>query len=359
MDLRDHIYDAIADDEAFQALPAKLAAAVGARSATLQVFDAGGAFQEMTFNHFTQEMFAFYVAEAMFDHDLWRAPVQRRHGTDRFTLITERIPVEFWKRTIFYNEFLQKFGDDSGQCIGGCFQLPMGAVYVGVHRPAGAKSFDDSDLRIIDPLGPHLKRLYEVRGALARADRQLRLTEGVLDAQANAIFVVDMAGRPLFLNKRAEQLLKEDDVLRLTAEGLRARDAQTSQALAEAFASACRRTSVAGGALATPRRSGAPLRIVVTPWVFGGATRALVVVHDPARQDRLLLAKLTALYGLTTSEAATAVRLARGLTPAAAAEDRGVSVTTIRTQIRHILAKLDAHGIPELVALVATIPADG
>lgn len=72
MDFRDEIYEALTDEEAFQALPAKLAAAVGARSATFQVFEADGAFREMAFNHFTPEMFDFYVSQQMYHHDMWR-----------------------------------------------------------------------------------------------------------------------------------------------------------------------------------------------------------------------------------------------------------------------------------------------
>jgi DNA-binding CsgD family transcriptional regulator len=358
VDLTAHIYDALTDEDAFQALPDRLAAAVGARSATLQVFDTRGGFQEMTFNHFTREMFEFYVAEAMFNHDIWRLP-PRRNAMDRFVLITEQVPVQSLTRSTFYNEFLRPFGDDTAQCVGGVFRLPTGTVSIGMHRAAGDRPFEVGDLRILDPLAPHLKRLYEVRGALARADQRLKLTEGVLDAQTNAVFVVDEAARPLYLNRRAQEMLDEDNGLQLTPEGLRALDARTSKKLGEACAAACARVRAAGGVLATPRRTGPPLRVVVTPWVFGDRTRALVVVHDPARQDRLLGAKLVALYGLTASEAATAIGLARGLSPSAVADQRSVALPTIRSQIRQILAKLDARSIPELVALVAAMPAEG
>jgi DNA-binding CsgD family transcriptional regulator len=359
VDLRDDIYDALADEEAFKALPAKLANAVSARSATLQVFDRSGAFQEMTFSHFTPAMFDFYVAHEMYHHDIWRFPTEHRAANDRFILVTESVPVDVLTRSIFYNEFLKPFGDDTVHCIGGSFQFPNGSVAIGFHRPYTGTAFDEDDVRSLNSLSGHLKRLFEVRGALSSAAHQLRLTEAALDSSANAVFVVDQAGQPLLINRKSHGLLAENDVLRLTSAGLRARDPLTNQKLVAAFASACGRTHAVGGVLAAPGRAGPPLRIVVTPLVFGGRTRALVVIHDPALRDGLLHAKLRALYDLTPSEAATAVRLARGLAPAEVALDRDVSVPTVRTQIRQVLGKMNAKGIPELVALVVTIPAEG
>lgn len=359
MDLRDDIYDALTDDDAFQALSAKLAAAVGARSATLQVFDSNGAFQEMTYSHFTPEMLDFYVAHEMYSHDIWRFPTERRDAKDRFILVTEKVSVERLERSIFFNEFLKPFGDDSTHCVGGSFRFPGGTVAVGFHRPIRGAAFDMNDLRTLDPLSGHLRRLFEVRGALSSANRRLRLAEAALDSNVNAIFVVDAAGRPVFMNRQSCALLANDDVLHLMPAGLRAHDGRLSEKLVAAFASACGRAQVAGGVLAATPRVGPPLRIVVTPWVFEGQTHALVVVHDPARADGLMSAKLRALYGLTTGEAATAISLARGLVPAAVARDRGVSLATVRTQIRQILSKMDAKGIPELVGLVVTIPANG
>lgn len=267
--------------------------------------------------------------------------------------------MERLQRSIFYNEFLQPFGDDSVHCVGGSLQPPGGSVAIGFHRPLHAEAFDEGQIRILNPLVSHLTRLFEVRAALSTASRRLQLTEAALDSNANAIFVVDAAGKPLLMNRQAQALLMNDEVLRLTAAGLRARDEPTSQELVTAFTMACGRTQAAGGVLAAPRRAGPPLRIVVTPWVFGGVTRALVVVHDPARHDELLLAKLRALYGLTAGEATTAVNLSRGLSPAEAAHDRNLALPTIRSQIRQVLAKMEARGIPELVSLVATMPAEG
>lgn len=51
-----------------------------------------------------------------------------------------------------------------------------------------------------------------------------------------------------------------------------------------------------------------------------------------------------------------ALGLAGGLSPTDLADSRGVSLPTVRTQIRQALAKTSANGIAQLVALVSSLP---
>jgi DNA-binding CsgD family transcriptional regulator len=101
---------------------------------------------------------------------------------------------------------------------------------------------------------------------------------------------------------------------------------------------------------------GPALRAIVSPLSAGAGTHALVVINDPAAMDPGRVADLRAFYGLSHGEAETAVALARGLAPADVAASRGVALATVRTQIRLALRKMEARGIPELVALVASVP---
>jgi len=58
-------------------------------------------------------------------------------------------------------------------------------------------------------------------------------------------------------------------------------------------------------------------------------------------------------YGLSIAEASVAIALAEGASPSELAEHRGVSLHTIRTQIKATLRKLNASAIPDLVRIVS------
>jgi DNA-binding CsgD family transcriptional regulator len=58
-------------------------------------------------------------------------------------------------------------------------------------------------------------------------------------------------------------------------------------------------------------------------------------------------------FGLTPAEIEIAMALARGVKPAAIAQARGVSVGTVRVQIKSLLAKAGMNRTVELVARLA------
>jgi DNA-binding NarL/FixJ family response regulator len=64
---------------------------------------------------------------------------------------------------------------------------------------------------------------------------------------------------------------------------------------------------------------------------------------------------LQALYGVTPAEAALAVALAGGQSAEEIARERDVRLTTVRTQIRQLLAKTDAKNLRDLVRLLTTL----
>ncbi|MGY6707793.1 MAG: alpha/beta fold hydrolase [Rhizobiaceae bacterium] len=64
---------------------------------------------------------------------------------------------------------------------------------------------------------------------------------------------------------------------------------------------------------------------------------------------------LCSAFGLTEAETAVAEGLAEGLTPAELAERRGVSILTVRVQIRSLLAKTGAAGQTDLMRLLMSV----
>jgi DNA-binding CsgD family transcriptional regulator len=84
---------------------------------------------------------------------------------------------------------------------------------------------------------------------------------------------------------------------------------------------------------------------------------ALVLITDPADGPVLTASALHQLFGLTSAEASVALALAAGRSAEEIAAERAVSLPTVRTQIRQILAKTGALHVRDLVRLLAGLPA--
>jgi DNA-binding CsgD family transcriptional regulator len=82
----------------------------------------------------------------------------------------------------------------------------------------------------------------------------------------------------------------------------------------------------------------------------------LVLITDPADGPVLAEQALQQLFGLAAAEASVALALAAGYSAEAIAGERGVSLPTVRPQIRQILAKTGALHLCDLVRLLTRLP---
>ena len=119
--------------------------------------------------------------------------------------------------------------------------------------------------------------------------------------------------------------------------------------------------SVRGGtSLLCPRPSGLrPYVIHVLPFQHVTAplaeSRALVLILDPEQHPQPDTEMLRRLYGLTTAEAAVAIRLIQGDGIKPIAESMCLSAGTVRTHVQHIFDKTGTHRQAELVRTLLAI----
>ncbi|MBI3513246.1 MAG: helix-turn-helix transcriptional regulator, partial [Proteobacteria bacterium] len=119
-----------------------------------------------------------------------------------------------------------------------------------------------------------------------------------------------------------------------------------------------------GGEMAVVRTDGRPpITVLVTP--IGPTTTlnnlapvsaALVLVHDPARQLAHPSKRLRARFGLTQAETALAHALLDGKRLAEIATERGVSIETVRTQLRALFRKTGVSRQADLMRLLLAVP---
>ena len=82
---------------------------------------------------------------------------------------------------------------------------------------------------------------------------------------------------------------------------------------------------------------------------------ALIFVRQPSESRPIDVAQIRVALDCTQAEAEVAAALARGNSPARISADRGVTLATVRTQVRSLLTLAGLNRIPELVALLASL----
>jgi DNA-binding NarL/FixJ family response regulator len=178
-----------------------------------------------------------------------------------------------------------------------------------------------------------------------------------LGSQAGAAFVFSADARLLQTTAEAERLLAEGDRLRLRGGRLRAGFGPDDLRLAAALSRASAGEEWTCSLLVRDPDGARPLMLDVASWgrsahALGFGPAVLVTVrHDGAAAVRGAAA-VGAAYGFTRSETLVTEALALGRSPEAVAAERGVVVSTVRTQIRSLYAKAGVTRQAELVALV-------
>lgn len=101
-----------------------------------------------------------------------------------------------------------------------------------------------------------------------------------------------------------------------------------------------------------------PLTVMVAPIGTGVAGKgAVLFVSDPTEPVELSIDAICRLYGLTPAEGRLALGLTNGSKLDDLAEEWGVSMHTVRSQLRQIFRKTDTSRQSELVKLILTGPA--
>lgn len=121
------------------------------------------------------------------------------------------------------------------------------------------------------------------------------------------------------------------------------------------------------GFLFVPCRIGrerAPSCLLLTPVSLMSGTdadvadNAYLLATVDIRLDGAVAYNLTDAYGLSTAETEVALLLADGLLPAEIAESRNAKLTTVRSQIRSILNKLNAKNVTDAVRTISGFAAN-
>ena len=244
------------------------------------------------------------------------------------------------------------------------------SMNVTVVRSERAGRYTDAELALIGELIPHLKTGFALHRKLHRLDALVNATVGVMERVPFGVALIDESGQVMHMNTAASTLIEQSaNVLQVSSNAFHCARASDEAKLAHLVASSVRTGSAkpgeagsAGGGMRLSALDGAQIHLFIAPlpsWSspFGERCAAAVFLSRPTSIFASLLASLRAAHGMTLAEARLTEALVNGLSPREYAEAQGLSLNTVRTQIKTAAAKVGASRQMDLVRAVLTGPA--
>jgi DNA-binding CsgD family transcriptional regulator len=249
---------------------------------------------------------------------------------------------------------------------GHCIELPLSCgrlnALFGIYRDAQQDAFDAEEIVQIHSLFPHLHLALNLRQRMVSQDERLDLVGSVCDHLDHVVVIVDRKCRILHQTPRATQLLADAGAHAVPFEPLTLPDpidqVKLQRAIAKPIGQAESRRLVFSSR--NHRQISAGLFPLSTTSGFGFLEGPVAIIMSQTLEtSQIEHRQLMNLFHLTATEANLAVDLSHGKRVAEIAEARGVSLTTVRAQLRAVLAKTETHRQLDLVLLLSQIAARG
>ena len=346
--IADHFYQAALGRRRWRDGLALIADVAGAHAAQLIRLDGRVGRSLNLYTGLDPAIESVYFAE---ERDSPAVNLRVRAGTETPLLRTvvegDYVTAADWSRDRHYQEFARPW-DIPHSCIVPVFEAHGSRTVLAVFRSVRTGPID----RHARARFANVARLVHDSLAMqhAVAHEGERVASGTLEAASVAAFFCNQAGAVIRATSAAEALLRDGEFVRMNRGILELVDGRRHR-LADAIASATKATGVPRARRLTTRTR--TVEVLALPELgldFHSFSRALVIIKTPATPSAGLADNLQANFQLTSAEAEIALKMNQGQTPAQIAHARGVSVATVRSQIKRIYSKLDVHRQAELVA---------
>jgi DNA-binding CsgD family transcriptional regulator len=350
-------YDAAADPTLWDSFLEELAIGTGATSAGLLMHDYGNSSYRLSSSWRVDPESLRLYGEHYHALDVWaRAAVEKRPG---YVCTSQSLcPQPVVRISEIYSDFMVEAGIEHGM-FGLLENSKSRLASVSLYRDKSCPEFTETDLKILELLTPHVQRAFKLHLQFSELRSRSAGFESALNTISTAVFLFDAGGKVVYMNCSAAALVAERDGLTAMRDGLKAEQQTESALLTKAIQGAASTPNGygAGGNVLISRRTRCPLQILVNPIRNSaicrlGAVTAIAFVIDPSRRQRPTQDILRTMFDLTPAECRVAILLSDGLAPKEIAGMIGVSVDTVRSQIKSIFTKTNVKRQSELVRLL-------
>ncbi|HEY1722100.1 MAG TPA: hypothetical protein VGG27_12705 [Magnetospirillaceae bacterium] len=349
------IYDAALEPSRWSSALRTVAHAFDAVGASYLVFDKqSGGLQSITMvgpcNERRANYLDHYVSADPFASLLRTLPVRQ------ITSLRDCLADDL-RRDPWFNECIRPCGvtDIVGSLL---FDDGRWSVMFGLHCAEDMPAATRDWLHSFDATLEVLSKAAKLHHDLDRIHWRSTVALHALERIAAGVIVTDSAGRMVDCNSAAQRILQRGDGLVSRNDHVSTRRVFESSKLAKLIAAACERRDVAASDhMLVVRTSGGPAyTVTVTPMSATLSSheqpRAMILIVDPDGHKPSAQA-LADLFGFSRAESQLAIALMHGRTLGEAARERGVRITTARTQLSSMLKKVGAQRQADLVRIIA------
>lgn len=256
------------------------------------------------------------------------------------------------------------------------FFIPLGARYsmasriedneksysvMGIVRAVGQRPFDEAEQLIAKRFTSHLQKALRLSKQTQALQMKAELGAMAIDALALSMIIVDSKATVLHSNAKAREFLSINSNELIYRNGcLTSQHSKSRQQLLNLISSATSSKVKTGGAMAL--QCNKSVQVFITPLPAASKFSrewqiplALVLVVEIGKHisDLQLLAEL---YDLSPTELRVMTALLNGKSPENYACEAGVSINTVRTQLRSLFRKTGTRGQAELVVVLSQLP---
>ncbi len=243
-------------------------------------------------------------------------------------------------------------------------------VGLAVHRAFDAPEFGERELAVLQLSYPHFRRAIRIQREFQRLQSREQTLKSALSRLSMGVIVVNDAHEVVYRNSVAEVILRTHSGLRIENGKPRAHYAEEERNLQGMIRTllCVSQRDVATQHLAQGLRHpdhNLPLTVIVSTLnndaelTSSAARRGRVALYicDPDVGSNLSAEVLDDLYQLTPAEASVAISLVNGLGLKEIAGEKGVSLETVRAQLKQIFLKLGVNKQQDVIrVLLGSVP---
>ncbi|WP_260928290.1 helix-turn-helix transcriptional regulator [Novosphingobium sp. 9] len=362
---RGALYDAIHDETAFAELPTRLALLAGGRSATLYRFDSAGHLTDLQYSHFPDEVIAGILADPDRRLDTWGNIGFASGITGRSIALDDLLPEAEFRHSAFWNEVVRPLGDDTGHCMGIVHRMEGAMLCTAIQRPIASRHasgsnwggvYSKEETARLDGLIVDLQRIYLARNLIGAHEQRIDGLSQLLDAGEEGLLLVGPRLRVIEATPAALAVLDAMGA-RVRDGHVRLGDARLETMLRRAVEDTLHRRATPQVTFACETADATyTARLLVLPTKRGMQSGCVIRLRTEASSGCHTGTWLTRHFGLTAAEVSVAQALSAGLAPDDIAQQRRVSLNTVRTQVRQILQKTGCETVTRLVVLIRSLP---
>ncbi|MEO9629316.1 MAG: LuxR C-terminal-related transcriptional regulator [Aurantimonas coralicida] len=221
-----------------------------------------------------------------------------------------------------------------------------------LYRGDRAGEFSPREMGFLNAIAPHLRRAFEVRRRLREMAERERNAHRLLLETSTGVLVTDGSGYVIHATGQAEAALASEDFLYTSFGRLRAKDARAEAKLNARFTGGVMLiqpdVEIAGSNGKTLALRDLPHAAAVSLSLRHDARAFHVELYTTGKPP--LEEILKERYRLTPTEIAITLSLRDGISVISIAEQRGNTLSTVRTHVKSIFQKLHVHRQAELIA---------